>query len=77
MRIAACSDGWRLSRFVSQRLLPFMAKRSNEDLIVLKTLIESGKVTPVIDRTFPLSKTADAIRHLEEGHARGKVVITI
>ncbi len=66
-----------LSRFVSQRMLPFMAKRSNEDLIVLKTLIESGKVTPVIDRTFPLSRTADAIRYLEEGHARGKVVITV
>ena len=66
-----------LSRFVSQRMVPFMAKRSNEDLIVLTDLIESGKVTPVIDRTFPLSRTADAIRYLEEGHARGKVVITV
>ena len=66
-----------VSRFVSQRLLPFLAKRSKEDLIVLKELIEAGKVTPVIDRTYPLSETAAAIRYLEAGHARGKVVITV
>ena len=66
-----------LSPFVSQRLGPFEAKRSKEDLRVLKELIESGKVSPVIDRTYPLSETAEAVRYLEEGHARGKVVITV
>ncbi len=66
-----------LSRFASQKMLPFLAKNSKEDLIVLKDLIEAGKVTPVIDRTYPLSETPAAIRYLEEGHARGKVVITV
>jgi NADPH:quinone reductase-like Zn-dependent oxidoreductase len=66
-----------LSPFVSQRLGPFEAKRSKEDLQILKELIESGKVSPVIDRTYPLSETAEAVRYLEEGHARGKVVIAV
>ena len=46
-------------------------------MIVLKDLIEAGKVTPVIDRTYPLSEVPEAICYLEEGHARGKVVITV
>lgn len=66
-----------LSRFVSQRMVPFLSKRSKDDLIFLKELIEAGKVTPVIDRTYPLSETPEAIRYLEEGHAQGKVVITV
>src|SRR5206468_998552 len=66
-----------LSRFVRQRLLFFIAKLPKEDLILLKDLLEAGKVTPVIDRTYPLSETPAAIRYLEEGHARGKVVITM
>lgn len=45
--------------------------------MVLKELIEAGKVTPVIDRTYPLSETAEAVRYLEAGHARGKVVSTV
>ena len=48
-----------------------------EDLVVLTELIEAGKVTPVIDRTFPLVEAPEAIRYLEAGHARGKVVITV
>jgi NADPH:quinone reductase-like Zn-dependent oxidoreductase len=44
---------------------------------VLKEFIEAGKVTPVIDRTYPLRKAPEAIHYLEEGHARGKVVITV
>jgi NADPH:quinone reductase-like Zn-dependent oxidoreductase len=66
-----------ISRFVSQKLLPFLAHRSKDDLIALTGLIEAGKVTPVIDRSFPLSDTPEAIRYLEAGHARGKVVITL
>ncbi|MDH3654718.1 MAG: NAD(P)-dependent alcohol dehydrogenase [Myxococcales bacterium] len=66
-----------LSPFVRQRLRTFVAKESGEDLLVLKELIESGKVTPVIDRTYELSEAADAIRYLDEGHARGKLVLTV
>jgi NADPH:quinone reductase-like Zn-dependent oxidoreductase len=54
-----------------------VSKERSEDLLVLKELIEAGKVTPVIDRTYPLSEVPEAIRYLEEGHARGKVVITV
>ena len=66
-----------LSPFVSQKLGTFVGKANSEDLLVLKDLIESGKVTPVIGKTYPLSEVPEAIRHLEEGHARGKVVITV
>jgi NADPH:quinone reductase-like Zn-dependent oxidoreductase len=66
-----------LSPFVGQKLGTFVNKENQEDLIVLKELIESGKVTPVIDRTYPLSEVPEAIRYLEEGHARGKVVISV
>jgi NADPH:quinone reductase-like Zn-dependent oxidoreductase len=66
-----------LSPFVSQRLGTFIAKQNGEDLLVLKELIEAGKVTPVIGKTYPLSEVPDAIRYLEQGHARGKVVITV
>ena len=66
-----------LSRIVGQKLVAFIAKENHEDMIVLKQLIESGKLTPVIDRTYPLAEVPEAIRYLEEGHARGKVVITV
>ena len=66
-----------LSPFVSQKLGTFVNKENHEDMLVLKELIESGKVTPVIDRTYPLAEVPEAIRYLEEGHARGKVVITV
>jgi NADPH:quinone reductase-like Zn-dependent oxidoreductase len=65
------------SPFVGQRLVAVYGRRSKDDLDVLKGLIESGKVTPVIDRTHPLNEVPEAIRYLEQRHARGKVVITI
>ena len=65
-----------LSPFVGQKLGTFVSSENHEDLIALKDLIESGKVAPVIDRTYPLSEVPEAIRYLEQGHARGKVVIT-
>jgi len=55
----------------------FVAKITNEDLLVLKELIEAGKVTPVIDKTYPLSETREAVAYLEAGHARGKVAISV
>jgi NADPH:quinone reductase-like Zn-dependent oxidoreductase len=66
-----------LSPFVRQKLGTFVAKANGEDLVVLKELIEAGKVMPVIDKAYPLSEVPEAIRHLEAGHARGKVVITV
>jgi NADPH:quinone reductase-like Zn-dependent oxidoreductase len=66
-----------LSPFVSQKLGTFVSTPNHEDLLVLKELVESGKVAPVIDRTYPLAEVPEAIRYLEEGHARGKVVITV
>jgi NADPH:quinone reductase-like Zn-dependent oxidoreductase len=71
-----------LSRFVNQRIASYTAKPNYSsgpnkgDLTTLKELIEAGKITPVIDRTYSLSETPEAIRYLEQGHARGKVVIT-
>jgi NADPH:quinone reductase-like Zn-dependent oxidoreductase len=66
-----------LSRFVRQRLVGVGAQINRDDLLVLKELMEAGKLTPVIDRTYPLSEVPDAIRYVEEQHARGKVVITM
>ena len=66
-----------LSRFVSQKLVMVLTRRSKEDLSIMQELLEAGKVTPVIDRSYPLSEVPEAIRYLEEGHARGKVVITL
>ncbi|MBK9711306.1 MAG: NAD(P)-dependent alcohol dehydrogenase [Kouleothrix sp.] len=66
-----------LSRNSRQNMGNMLAKPNQKDLIFMKELIEAGKVTPVIDRRFPLPEVADAIRYLEAGHANGKVVITI
>jgi NADPH:quinone reductase-like Zn-dependent oxidoreductase len=66
-----------LSLFVSQKLVMVGAKANEEDLTILHNLIQAGKVTPVIDKCYRLSEVPDAIRYLEGGHARGKVVITL
>jgi len=66
-----------VSPFVPQRLRPFASTEKREDLVVLKELIESGKVTPVIDRTYPLKEVAEALSYYGAGHARGKVIITV
>jgi NADPH:quinone reductase-like Zn-dependent oxidoreductase len=66
-----------LSMFVSQKLGTFIAAVKHEDLLVLAQLAEAGQLTPAVDRTFALAEAPKAIRHVEEGHARGKVVVTI
>jgi NADPH:quinone reductase-like Zn-dependent oxidoreductase len=66
-----------LSRLVGQRLRMLSSKPRQQDLQVLRELIEAGKLTPVIDRTYPLREVPEAIRHLVEGHGGGKVVITV
>jgi len=66
-----------LSRMGSKKMCFFVAKINQKDLVLLKDLLETGKVVPIIDRRYPLSGVADAVRYLEEGHAQGKVVITV
>jgi NADPH:quinone reductase-like Zn-dependent oxidoreductase len=65
------------SKSDGQKLGNILAKPNNQDLTFIKELVEAGKVVPVIDRYYPLNEVADAIRYLEEGHAQGKVVITV
>jgi len=61
----------------SQTMKFFIAKLTADDMFVMKELIESGKVTPYVERTYPLDETADALRYLGEGHAQGKIVLTV
>ena len=61
----------------SKKLGSMTAKPNPKDLVFMKELLEAGKVKPVIDRRYPLSEAAEALRYLGEGHARGKVVITV
>ncbi|MDJ0343474.1 NAD(P)-dependent alcohol dehydrogenase [Streptomyces sp. H10-C2] len=66
-----------LSPFVRQNLRVLLARPRQEDLQSLAELIEAGKVTPVLDRTYSLGEVPDALQYLEKGHARGKIVITV
>jgi NADPH:quinone reductase-like Zn-dependent oxidoreductase len=69
--------GLMVSGFRSRKLMTFLAKPRKADLIAMHDLMQTGKLKPVIDRCFPLSEVAQAIRHVEGKHARGKVVITL
>ncbi|MEY2568617.1 MAG: hypothetical protein QOE35_3146 [Actinomycetota bacterium] len=66
-----------LSPFVSQKLGTFVASENGADLQALRELIEAGKVTPAVERAYPLRSTVEAVRHVQDGHARGKVVIAV
>jgi len=66
-----------LSPFISQKIGMMLAKPSKDDLNILTDLVQSGKVKPVIDRTYPLDQIREAISYLEQGHARGKVILAI
>jgi NADPH:quinone reductase-like Zn-dependent oxidoreductase len=68
---SCCRRSW------ARKLGTFVPRENHEDMIVLKELIEAGKITPVIDRTYPLSDAPQAVRYVEQGHARGKVVISL
>ena len=66
-----------LSPFTRQRLTTYISRHSQADLDTLRQLTETSEVTPLIGRTYPLAEVPDAIRHMAEGHARGKIAITI
>jgi NADPH:quinone reductase-like Zn-dependent oxidoreductase len=70
-------DVWLYAPFVSQKLIFMFADLNPEDLDVLRDLMQAGKITPVIDRRYALSEVPEAIRYLEQGHARGKIVIKV
>jgi NADPH:quinone reductase-like Zn-dependent oxidoreductase len=74
--LARLSKAFTWSLFLRQKFIFFIAKSNRDDLMTLCGLIEAGKVTPVIDRRYPLAETAAALAYLEEGHAPAKVVIT-
>ena len=75
--LQAMSLGPLLSRIGNKKMRFFIAKINGRDLRLLKDLLEAGKIVPVIDRRYPLGEVAEALRYREEGHAQGKVVITI
>jgi NADPH:quinone reductase-like Zn-dependent oxidoreductase len=77
MRLAGELNAYVRSRFVSQKFISYIAQFNKKDMTVLGDLMQSGKMTPVIDRTYKLNETPDALRYLEQGHARGKVVVTV
>jgi NADPH:quinone reductase-like Zn-dependent oxidoreductase len=77
MRLAGELNAYVRSRFVRQKFVAYIAVFNKADMTILADLMQSGKVTPVIDRTYKLNETADALRYLEQGHARGKVVISL
>jgi NADPH:quinone reductase-like Zn-dependent oxidoreductase len=66
-----------LSRLVSQKLVMVLARPNKRDLTIMHELLKAGKVTPVIDKRYSLGEVPEAIRYLEEKHARGKVVVTL
>ena len=77
MRLAGELNSLAWSRFTSQKFVAYIAAFNKADMTILADLMQSGKVTPVIDRTYKLSELPAALAYLEQGHARGKVVITV
>jgi NADPH:quinone reductase-like Zn-dependent oxidoreductase len=65
------------SAFVSQRLRPLPSRQSQAELLAVTGLIEGGKLMPVVDRTYPLADTVEGLRQVEQGHTRGKIVVTV
>lgn len=76
-RLGGSLKAFFVSPFISQKFKFYIAKTLQADLTVLRDLMEHGKLTPVIDRQYPMNEAAEALRYLEEGHARGKIVVKI
>ncbi|HEY2103726.1 MAG TPA: NAD(P)-dependent alcohol dehydrogenase [Chthoniobacterales bacterium] len=77
MRLVGELNAYVRSRFGSQKFVAYIAQFNKKDMTFLADLMQSGKITPVIDRTYKFNQTADALGYLEQGHARGKVVINL
>ena len=77
MRLAGELNAYVRSRFVREKFVAYIAEFNKADMTILADLMQSGKMTPVIDKTYKLSDVAAALQYLEQGHARGKVVITV
>lgn len=77
VRLVRAGSAQVLTRFVAHKLRPFLVSPNLADLVALKELGEAAKLTPVMDRTYPLSETGQAIGHVGGGHSRGKVAITV
>lgn len=75
--LAGLAKTMLVAQFVSQKIVFMLANANKDDMEVLRELMQSGKLTPVIDRRYKLSETPDAVAYVEQGHARGKVVIAI
>ena len=76
-RLAGELNAYVRSRFVNEKFIAYIAQFNKADMTILADLMQSGKMTPVIDKTYKLNETPQALRYLETGHARGKVVITV
>jgi NADPH:quinone reductase-like Zn-dependent oxidoreductase len=76
-RLAGELNGYLRSRFTSQKFIAYIAQFNKADMSILADLMQSGKMTPVIDRTYKFSEVSRALWYLQEGHARGKVVINL
>jgi NADPH:quinone reductase-like Zn-dependent oxidoreductase len=77
MRLTGELNAYVRSRFVSQKFISYIAQFNKKDMTILADLMQSGKITPVIDKTYKFNEVPAALRYLEQGHARGKVVITV
>jgi len=77
MRLVGELNAYLRSRFVSQKFISYIAQFNKKDMTTLADLMQSGKVTPVIDKTYKFNEVPEALRYLEQGHARGKVVIAV
>ena len=77
VRLVGELNAYVRSRFVNEKFVAYIAAFNKADMTILADLLQSGRMTPIIDRTYKLNETADALRYLEQGHARGKVVITM
>jgi len=75
--VAGIARAMVANAFVSQRLRPLPSRQNQQELLAVTGLIQDGKLMPVVGRTYPLAETSEGLRHVEQGHTRGKVVVTV